>query len=79
MLVYLRRGPDNTLKERFMIQEQTTAVVQHYLEELDGDGPAEPIVRALWTGRSIDSRCFAQPSIPGLPTIDATTSELAAR
>jgi RNA polymerase sigma factor (sigma-70 family) len=30
-----------------MIQEQTTAVVQRYLEELDGDAPAEPIVRAL--------------------------------
>ncbi len=30
-----------------MIQEQTTAVVQRYLEELDGDAPAELIVRAL--------------------------------
>ena len=30
-----------------MIEEQTTAVVQRYLEELDGDAPAEPIVRAL--------------------------------
>ncbi len=30
-----------------MIQEQTTAVVQRYLEELDGDAPAEPIVREL--------------------------------
>jgi RNA polymerase sigma factor (sigma-70 family) len=44
---YLRRRPDDTLKERLMIQEQTTAVVQRYLEELDGDAPAEPIVRAL--------------------------------
>jgi hypothetical protein len=25
----------------------TTAVVQRYLDELDGDSPAEPIVRAL--------------------------------
>jgi RNA polymerase sigma-70 factor (ECF subfamily) len=30
-----------------MITEQTTAVVQRYLEALDGDQPAEPIVRAL--------------------------------
>ena len=44
---YLRRGPDDTLKERLMIQEQTTAVVQRYIDELAGDAPAEPIVRAL--------------------------------
>ncbi len=30
-----------------MIEEHTTAVVQRYLDELDGDSPAEPIVRAL--------------------------------
>jgi RNA polymerase sigma-70 factor (ECF subfamily) len=30
-----------------MITEQTTAVVQRYLEALDGDQPAAPIVRAL--------------------------------
>jgi RNA polymerase sigma factor (sigma-70 family) len=30
-----------------MITEPTTAVVQRYLEALDGDQPAEPIVRAL--------------------------------
>ncbi len=30
-----------------MIAEPTTAVVQRYLEALDGDQPAEPIVRAL--------------------------------
>jgi RNA polymerase sigma factor (sigma-70 family) len=30
-----------------MSDEQTTAVVQRYLNELDGDSPAEPIVRAL--------------------------------
>jgi RNA polymerase sigma factor (sigma-70 family) len=30
-----------------MSEEQTTAVVQRFLEELDGDAPAEPIVRAL--------------------------------
>jgi RNA polymerase sigma factor (sigma-70 family) len=30
-----------------MSQEQTTAVVQRYLDELAGDTPAEPIVRAL--------------------------------
>ncbi|MDG3005409.1 RNA polymerase sigma factor [Paludisphaera mucosa] len=30
-----------------MSQERTTAVVQRYLDELDGDSPAEPIVRAL--------------------------------
>ena len=30
-----------------MSEEHTTAVVQRYLDELDGDSPAEPIVRAL--------------------------------
>jgi RNA polymerase sigma factor (sigma-70 family) len=30
-----------------MSEEQTTAVVQRYIEELVGDAPAEPIVRAL--------------------------------
>jgi RNA polymerase sigma factor (sigma-70 family) len=30
-----------------MISEPTTAVVQRYLEALDGDQPAQPIVRAL--------------------------------
>jgi RNA polymerase sigma-70 factor (ECF subfamily) len=29
-----------------MSQERTTAVVQRYLDELAGDSPAEPIVRA---------------------------------
>ncbi len=30
-----------------MNEEHTTAVVQRYLDELGGDSPAEPIVRAL--------------------------------
>ena len=30
-----------------MNEEHTTAVVQHYLDELAGDSPAEPVVRAL--------------------------------
>ena len=30
-----------------MSEEQTTAVVQRYIDELAGDAPAEPIVRAL--------------------------------
>ena len=30
-----------------MIDEQTTAVVQRYLDELAGESPPEPIVRAL--------------------------------
>ena len=30
-----------------MSDDQTTAVVQRYLDELAGDSPAEPIVRAL--------------------------------
>jgi RNA polymerase sigma factor (sigma-70 family) len=30
-----------------MIEEHTTAVVQRYLDELAGDSPAEPIVRAM--------------------------------
>jgi RNA polymerase sigma-70 factor (ECF subfamily) len=32
---------------RTMNEEHTTAVVQRYLDELGGDSPAEPIVRAL--------------------------------
>ena len=30
-----------------MAEQHTTAVVQRYLDELGGDSPAEPIVRAL--------------------------------
>src|SRR5262245_31174688 len=30
-----------------MAEERTTAVVQRYLDELAGDAPAEPVVRAL--------------------------------
>ena len=30
-----------------MSEDRTTAVVQRYLDELAGDSPAEPIVRAL--------------------------------
>ena len=30
-----------------MSDERTTAVVQRYLDELGGDRPAEPVVRAL--------------------------------
>jgi RNA polymerase sigma-70 factor (ECF subfamily) len=30
-----------------MDEDRTTAVVQRYLDELAGDGPAEPVVRAL--------------------------------
>ncbi|HEV3082145.1 MAG TPA: sigma-70 family RNA polymerase sigma factor [Gemmataceae bacterium] len=33
-----------------MSQECTTAVVQRYLDELTGDSPAEPVVRALLDG-----------------------------
>jgi hypothetical protein len=35
------------VNKRLMIEEQTTAAVQHYLDALEGDTPAEPIVRAL--------------------------------
>ena len=30
-----------------MAEEQTTAAVQRYLDELDGDSPADPVIRAL--------------------------------
>ena len=30
-----------------MAEEHTTTAVQRYLDELDGDSPAEPVVRAL--------------------------------
>jgi DNA-directed RNA polymerase specialized sigma24 family protein len=35
-----------------MVEARTTAVVQRYQDELDGDSPAEPIVRAL-LGRAV--------------------------
>src|SRR5262245_47774604 len=35
------------LMGRAMSKEQTTVVVQRYLDELAGDAPAEPIVRGL--------------------------------
>ena len=35
-----------------MSEEHTTAVIQRYLDELDGDSPAEPIVQAL-LGRAV--------------------------
>src|SRR5262249_8606150 len=34
-------------RTRAMVQEQTTAAVQRYLNDLAGDSPPEPIVRAL--------------------------------
>ena len=40
----------------FMSDEQTTAVVQGYIDELAGDVPAEPIVRCSWIGPSADSK-----------------------
>ena len=36
-----------------MAEDHTTAVVQRYLDELNGDAPAEPVVRAL-LGRAVD-------------------------
>jgi RNA polymerase sigma-70 factor (ECF subfamily) len=35
-----------------MDEERTTVVVQRYLDELAGDGPAEPVIRAL-LGRAV--------------------------
>jgi RNA polymerase sigma-70 factor (ECF subfamily) len=35
---------------RAVSEEQTTDVVQRYLDDLAGDSPAEPIVRALMDG-----------------------------
>ncbi len=35
-----------------MDEERTTVVVQHYLDELAGGGPAEPVIRAL-LGRAV--------------------------
>ncbi len=43
----------------FMSDEQTTAVVQRYIDELAGDAPSEPIVRCSWIGPSADSKCSA--------------------
>jgi DNA-directed RNA polymerase specialized sigma24 family protein len=44
-----------------MDEEHTTAVVQRYLDELAGDRPAEPVVRALLDGavRRLHQLCAA--------------------
>ena len=51
-----------------MSEEPTTAVVQRYLDELAGDSPAEPIVRALLDRavRRLDRpvRTHAAPELP---------------
>ncbi len=54
-----------------MSEEQTTAVVQRYLDELAGDAPAEPIVRALLgpVGPPAPG-ALRQPAVPGLPTFE---------
>ena len=48
-----------------MDEERTTAVVQRYLDELAGDAPAEPVVRARWTGPSAGCTTSAPPSCTG--------------
>jgi RNA polymerase sigma-70 factor (ECF subfamily) len=49
-----------------MSDEHTTAVVQRYLNELDGDSPAEPIVRAnqhmRWELNDLARRLDDQPA-----------------
>jgi len=47
-----------------MSDERTTAVVQRYLDELAGDSPAEPVVRALLDGavRRLHLLCATLPS-----------------
>ena len=62
-----------------MSEEQTTVAVQRYLDELAGTRLPSQSSGRFWIGRPVDSTCFAQPSVPGLPTIDATTGEPAAR
>ena len=63
-----------------MSEEHTTAVVQRYLDELDGDSPAEPIVRALLdrSVRRLHVLC-ANLAVPELSAPDAAAVEPAAR
>jgi RNA polymerase sigma-70 factor (ECF subfamily) len=48
-----------------MSDEQTAAVVQRYLDELGGDSPAEPIVRAL-LDRAVRRRSRSRGGIVGI-------------
>ena len=63
-----------------MSEEHTTAVVQRYLDELDGDSPAEPIVRALLdrSVRRLHLLC-ATLVAPKLSAADAAAVERAGR
>ena len=42
-----------------MSENHTTAAVQRYLDALAGETPAEPLVRACWTGPSAGCSCCA--------------------
>jgi RNA polymerase sigma-70 factor (ECF subfamily) len=65
-----------------MAEERTTAVVQRYLDELAGDAPAEPLVRALLDRavRRLHELCAAllHRSYPRLtrPPLNLQTEEL---
>lgn len=48
-----------------MSEDRTTGVVQRYLDELDGESPAEPIIRALLDRGSGDCTCCTRPCCTG--------------
>ena len=52
--------------------ENTTAIVQRYLDELTGEAPAEPVVRAP-PGPGLPSAAAAlrHAAAPRLPTVEA--------
>ena len=59
-----------------MSDERTTAVVQRYLDQLAGDGPAEPVVRALLDRavRRLHQLCAAvlyRENRPGVFVVDS--------
>ncbi len=67
-----------------MSAEHTTAAVQRYLNDLAGERPAEPIVRALLDRavRRLQTTVadpVRKPLVPPLPTFDIAPVELATR
>ena len=62
-----------------MNTEHTTAIVQRYLEALDGDEPAEPIVRALLGPLGpAPAVALRKSPVPRVPPPDAAAAEPAA-
>ena len=59
-----------------MSEDHTTAIVQRYLDELAGEAPAEPVVRALLDRAVLRLQLLcATLLLPRLPTVDAPAAQ----